>query len=96
MALSRNSKVVLSLVGALVVMCALTAAVPAYRAFCNATGFAGTARKANATLAAIQTPGKKIVRVRFDTNTNGVPWSFKAEKPISIPVSGNRPWCGSM
>ncbi|WP_303831906.1 cytochrome c oxidase assembly protein [Asticcacaulis taihuensis] len=82
MALSRNSKVVLSLVGALVVMCALTAAaVPAYRAFCNATGFAGTARKANATLAAIQTPGKKIVRVRFDTNTNGVPWSFKAEKP---------------
>jgi cytochrome c oxidase assembly protein subunit 11 len=82
MALSRNSRVVLSLLGALLVMCGLTAvSVPLYRAFCNATGFNGTARKAKATLAAIQTPGKAIVRVRFDTNTNGVPWSFKAEKP---------------
>jgi len=79
--LNKNSRVVLMLVGALALMGGLTAlSVPLYRVFCNATGFNGTARKAKASLAAIQTPGKTIIRVRFDTNTRGVPWSFKPEK----------------
>ncbi|WP_236621664.1 cytochrome c oxidase assembly protein [Asticcacaulis benevestitus] len=79
--MSKNTRVVLSLVGALVFMGGLAyASVPLYRAFCNATGFNGTARKAKATLAGIHTDSNSIVRVRFDTNTNGVPWSFKPEK----------------
>lgn len=50
------------------------AAVPLYKAFCQATGFGGTPRKA------ASAPDKALDReltVYFDTNVNGVPWSFK-------------------
>ncbi len=50
------------------------AAVPLYKAFCQATGFAGTARRASTA------PGKaldKELTVTFDTNVNGVPWTFQ-------------------
>ena len=53
------------------------AAVPFYRAFCQATGFDGTISSTAAVA-----PGTildKTVTVRFDTNTNGVPWTFKPE-----------------
>ena len=52
------------------------AAVPLYRAFCQATGFDGTVRRATSA------PGQAIARtmtVRFDTNVNGVPFEFKPE-----------------
>ena len=53
------------------------AAVPLYRAFCQATGFDGTVRRAeaapNATLA-------KTVVVRFDANVRDLPWSFRADQ----------------
>ncbi|ESQ83807.1 hypothetical protein AEAC466_11610 [Asticcacaulis sp. AC466] len=82
MKLDRNTKVVLYLVGALAFMGGMAyASVPLYRAFCNATGFNGTARKAKATLANLHGDSQAIVRVRFDTNTRNVPWSFRSEKP---------------
>ncbi len=54
------------------------AAVPLYRIFCSATGFAGTPRRA--TTGAEHTVDKTVV-VRFDGNVAGLPWSFKPEVP---------------
>ena len=53
------------------------AAVPFYRAFCQATGFDGTI--SNSVAKAPTQILDKTVTVRFDTNTNGVPWTFKPE-----------------
>jgi len=50
------------------------AAVPLYKAFCQATGFAGTARKATRASSRVL---DKTVTVYFDTNVRGVPWSFE-------------------
>ena len=50
------------------------AAVPLYRAFCQATGFDGTVRRADsAPRAALE----RTVDVRFDANTRGLAWTFK-------------------
>jgi cytochrome c oxidase assembly protein subunit 11 len=77
--MNRNTKVALWLVAGLVFMGGLAfASVPLYRAFCNATGFGGTAMRADE---APKVATDVIVRVHFDTNTNGLPWTFKAEKP---------------
>jgi cytochrome c oxidase assembly protein subunit 11 len=49
------------------------AAVPLYRAFCQATGFDGAVRRAEAA------PDKvlgKTLDVRFDTNVRDLPWDF--------------------
>lgn len=63
------------------VVCGMTgaafAAVPLYRAFCQATGFDGTVRRAD------KAPGAALdrtVRVRFDANTRDLPWTFKTEQ----------------
>lgn len=53
------------------------AAVPLYRAFCQATGFNGTVMKAKAA------PGRVLDRtltVNFDTNVRDVPFKFEAEE----------------
>jgi cytochrome c oxidase assembly protein subunit 11 len=53
------------------------AAVPLYKAFCQATGFDGTVRRAT------RAPTHQIdqtVTVGFDTNVRGVPWDFQPEK----------------
>ncbi|THD82022.1 MAG: cytochrome c oxidase assembly protein [Phenylobacterium sp.] len=53
------------------------AAVPIYRAFCQATGYGGTVRRAEAA------PDKQLaqqVTVSFDTNVRGVPWTFVPEQ----------------
>jgi cytochrome c oxidase assembly protein subunit 11 len=53
------------------------AAVPLYRAFCQATGFAGTVSRAPAA------PGLVLERrliVRFDTNVRGLPWRFTPDE----------------
>ncbi len=50
------------------------AAVPFYRAFCQATGFNGTVRRG---LKLPRTPSSQTVLVRFDTNVDGLPWKFK-------------------
>ncbi len=65
--------------GAVVVMMtgAAFAAVPLYKAFCQATGFGGTVRKAE------QAPSAgaildRTLDVSFDTNVRGVPWTFQS------------------
>jgi cytochrome c oxidase assembly protein subunit 11 len=53
------------------------AAVPLYRAFCQATGFNGTVSRAKAA------PGKvldRTIRVTFDTNVHDIPFVFKSEE----------------
>ena len=63
--------------GAVVVLMtgAAFAAVPLYKAFCQATGFAGAVPRA--TKAPSQALGQTLT-VYFDTNVRGLPWSFKA------------------
>jgi cytochrome c oxidase assembly protein subunit 11 len=53
------------------------AAVPIYRAFCQATGYGGTICRAEA---APGTMSDQRLTVRFDTNVRGVPWDFAAEQ----------------
>lgn len=78
MTLSRNARTVLFLLATLIVMGGLAyASVPLYRAFCQATGIGGTARRAEI---APKQASNRIIRVHFDTNTNAINWSFKPEK----------------
>ena len=53
------------------------AAVPLYRAFCQATGFDGTTRRA-------ETGSSKVldrtVEVRFDGNVRGLAWDFRPQQ----------------
>lgn len=53
------------------------ASVPLYKAFCEFTGYDGTIRRAQ--VAPDQVVDKKLT-VRFDTNINGLPWTFTAEQ----------------
>ncbi len=53
------------------------ASVPLYRAFCQATGFDGAVRRADAAPATVL---NRSVDVRFDANVNGLPWDFKSEQ----------------
>jgi len=74
-----NTRVVLACVAVLVVMTgAAFAAVPLYRAFCQATGFAGAVPRASH---APTTVLAQAVTVSFDTNVRGLPWDFKPEQP---------------
>src|SRR5882757_4643946 len=52
------------------------AAVPLYRAFCQATGFDGTVRRG---AGPIGDPLDHSLTVRFDTNVRGLPWKFRPE-----------------
>ncbi|MFC3068544.1 cytochrome c oxidase assembly protein [Phenylobacterium soli] len=58
------------------------AAVPAYKAFCQATGYDGTVTRAKAAPTAVV---DHTITVRFDANTNGLPWDFEAEQ-VAQPV----------
>jgi cytochrome c oxidase assembly protein subunit 11 len=53
------------------------AAVPLYRAFCQATGFNGVARRVEKI---DFKPTDRRITVRFDTNVRGLPWTFSAEQ----------------
>jgi cytochrome c oxidase assembly protein subunit 11 len=53
------------------------ASIPLYRAFCQATGFDGTVRRATAPPKAVLA---QAVTVRFDANTHDLPWDFTAEQ----------------
>jgi cytochrome c oxidase assembly protein subunit 11 len=60
-----------------VMLGAAFAAVPLYRLFCSATGFAGTTQVAHS---APTLKGKRIITVRFDANVSpGLPWSVEPE-----------------
>ena len=53
------------------------AALPLYRAFCQATGFSGTTRRADAAATEVL---DKTITVRFDANVRDLPWDFTAEQ----------------
>jgi cytochrome c oxidase assembly protein subunit 11 len=75
---SRNLRVVAICAVVLVAMTgAAYAAVPIYRAFCQATGFAGTVSRANAASKIVL---DRTLVVRFDTNVRGLPWTFEPEQ----------------
>lgn len=65
------------------------ASVPLYRAFCAATGFAGTTSRA---LTAPDAVLGQTVKVRFDGNTSpGMPWQFKpVATEMTVPIGGRR------
>lgn len=50
------------------------ASVPLYRLFCQVTGYGGTTQRVEQASATIL---DRSINVRFDSNTNGVPWEFK-------------------
>ena len=83
--MNRNARMaVICLVAALGMVGAAYAAVPLYRAFCQATGFDGTVKRAKAA------PSRAIARsmsVRFDTNVNGVPFDFRIFLQIVLPLA---------
>jgi cytochrome c oxidase assembly protein subunit 11 len=71
----RNTRLALVCAGVFAVMVAMAfAAVPFYRAFCQATGFNGTVKRASFAPGAVSA---QTVTVRFDTNVHGLSWSFE-------------------
>lgn len=53
------------------------AAVPLYRAFCQATGYGGTVRRAEV---APKTVLARKLTIRFDANVRDMPWDFKPDQ----------------
>ena len=76
----KNRKVAIRAVVFAVTMLALAfAAVPLYRAFCQATGFGGTIQRAAVAPGATVAEGS--IGVRFDANINPqLPWRFEPEQ----------------
>lgn len=72
----RNRKVAVICAAVFVGMVgAAYAAVPLYRAFCQATGFDGTVRRAS--VAPTKVLDRKLT-IRFDANVRDMPWDFSA------------------
>jgi cytochrome c oxidase assembly protein subunit 11 len=69
-----NTRLALGLAAVFVAMVGVAfAAVPFYRAFCQATGFNGTVRRASHAPGAVS---DQTVTVSFDTNVRGLAWTF--------------------
>jgi cytochrome c oxidase assembly protein subunit 11 len=89
-AAGNPSRTALLAAGLAVAMAGLAfASVPLYRIFCQVTGFGGTTQVAAAapTADAVARAAGRTIKVRFDGNVNGVPWSFapvegRTETPI--------------
>ncbi|HEY4264874.1 MAG TPA: cytochrome c oxidase assembly protein [Micropepsaceae bacterium] len=79
MKITRNLAVFGCCFGVVIGMVAMSyAAVPLYYAFCRATGYGGTPRRADAAPGAV---GTREFTVRFDTNIDpALPWSFLPEQ----------------
>jgi len=73
---NRNVAIVCAVVFAGMVGAAY-AAVPVYRAFCQATGYGGTIRKAQAAPKAVS---QRTVTVSFDANVRNLPLQFAPEQ----------------
>ena len=66
------------------------ASVPLYRLFCQVTGFGGTPLRAEEVAESLQ-PAGKLIRVRFDANTNSaLPWRFQPERNVEKVAIGAR------
>ncbi|MBM3520328.1 MAG: cytochrome c oxidase assembly protein, partial [Alphaproteobacteria bacterium] len=78
---SRNRRVALVSLGGAAAMLGLAfASVPLYRLFCQATGFGGTAQRADAAPAEASA---RTVLIRFDANSAAsLGWSFTAEQTV--------------
>jgi cytochrome c oxidase assembly protein subunit 11 len=61
------------------------AAVPAYRLFCQVTGFGGTTRRAHAVPTTIS---GRVIKVQFDANTDpALPWRFRPkQREIALKI----------
>jgi len=82
----RNARLALICGGLVVVMVGMAfAAVPVYRAFCQATGFNGTVRRASYAPGALS---GKTVNVSFDTNVRGLAWTFVAAQRSQMATLG--------
>lgn len=68
------------------------ASAPLYRLFCQATGFAGTTRRATVAEASAVQVTDKLVKIRFDANVvRGMPWAFRPEQySDTIQMGGRR------
>ena len=68
------------------------ASSPLYRLFCQATGFAGTTRRASVAEASAVSATDRLVKIRFDANIErGMPWQFRPEQTSdTIPMGGRR------
>lgn len=76
---SKNTKTALIVAGVVAGMVAMSfAAVPAYRAFCQVTGWGGTTQRAEAGARDVL---KRQLTVRFDATVgDGLSWRFKPEQ----------------
>jgi cytochrome c oxidase assembly protein subunit 11 len=76
MSISKNLRVALSATAVTVSMLGLSyAAVPFYKAFCQATGFGGTTQRADA---APEKSTEQFITIRFDANTSSaLTWNFQ-------------------
>ena len=84
--MTRNSLIAGGLAATIVGMTGLSfAAVPLYRAFCQATGYNGTPD-----IRPIAAPGAvaQKITVRFNADTNpGIPWKFEPSQPqVTLPL----------
>ncbi|WP_246727678.1 cytochrome c oxidase assembly protein [Chelativorans sp. Marseille-P2723] len=60
------------------------AAVPLYRLFCQVTGFGGTTQRVTQYSDTIL---DQTITVRFDANTNGLPWNFRPkQREVTIRI----------
>ena len=90
MSAKRNNLMAVVLVGTICGMVGLSfAAVPLYRAFCQATGYAGTPDISGRAAPKLAAGGKvRQITVEFDANTNpGLPWKFAPDQPsVTLPM----------
>ncbi|WP_309083654.1 cytochrome c oxidase assembly protein [Chelativorans sp.] len=74
----RNLGVALTCAGVFAGMVGMSfAAVPLYRMFCDFTGYGGTTKRVEQYSETIL---DRTITVRFDANTNGLPWEFKPKQ----------------
>src|SRR5205085_1139428 len=82
--------------GALAMLGLGYASVPLYRLFCQATGFAGTTRRATDDQAVTaerlaQSAGARTISIRFDANTaSDMPWIFRPREVTQTVQIGQR------
>jgi cytochrome c oxidase assembly protein subunit 11 len=83
---ARNARVALICgVVFFVMVGAAFAAVPLYRAFCQATGFYGTVRRGTHASATVS---RRTVTVGFDTNVRGLDWRFTPDQSSQVVQLG--------
>lgn len=88
--MNRNGVIAAGLAATVVGMTGMSfAAVPLYRAFCQATGYNGTPD-----IRPIAAPGAvaQTITVRFNADTNpGIPWKFEPSQPaVTLPLGDDQ------